>query len=238
MLYIIFSFDDSSRHTIKCAKLLSKYDLKGTFYLDTMRLEKELKIGDVKWMAEWNEIGSHSVAHRDLTRLSLSEVWIEVKKSKDTLEKILDKQVKSFAYPFGKYNGRIIEVVKSCGYSNARSTELFNMATSISNPYAIGVTFYTDPHGYRLLPKAVSRLKAKILILKPWLLKKWNLLITKFLERLRRDGGSCIHILVHPDFIEERNDWSKLENLMSFISSLSNTVNLTLSEFVDRIWKI
>ena len=37
MIYIVLSFDDASRYIIKCAKLLDKYNLKGTFYLDIKR---------------------------------------------------------------------------------------------------------------------------------------------------------------------------------------------------------
>jgi len=236
MIYLVLSFDDASKYIVKCAKLLEKYNLKGTFYLDTARMLKELNAEDIRWISTWNEVGAHSVTHRDLTTLTYKELLFEVSNSKTIIEKIIEKPVESFAYPKGTFNKRVIEVVKHCGFKNARTTRPFNVSTAITNPYTVDVTFYTDSHAYRLLPKAIIKLRSTSLIIKPWIIKKWNKLIISFLESIEHEDNVYVHILTHPDFIEYRGEWKVLEDLFARISTLSNVTNLTMSEFVNRVW--
>jgi len=62
------------------------------------------------------EIGSHSMAHPYLTRLSKRNAWIEIKESKDVLEELINYPVTSFAYPFGASDPQIENMVREAGY--------------------------------------------------------------------------------------------------------------------------
>lgn len=234
MIYLLLSFDDATKYAVKCAKLLDRYDLRGTFYFDIIRMKKELKVDEVKWIASWNEIGAHSVTHRDLTRLTKEEVLYEVRGSKTILERIIEKTVRSFAYPYGKFNQIVVEIVKLCGFENARTTKPFNITPIIYDPYTIGVSFYTDPHAYRALPKAVRTLRMSKLLINPWLLKRWYNLIIEFLEHNHNSAKVYLHILIHPYLIEYRREWNKIELLFERLKSFSIT-NLTISEYVNKI---
>jgi hypothetical protein len=51
---------------------------------------------------------------------------------------------------------------------------------------------------------------------------------------MRREGVFMVHIMVHPTFIAERDDWNRFESLIEDLSSY-NLINLTVSDFVKRM---
>ena len=237
-VYLIFSFDDSSKYVILCAKILERYGFKRTVYLDTDALLRKLgrkTVVDLRSVG--HEIGSHTVTHPDLTKLDIDRILYELKVSKNVLEDILGSKIKSLAYPYGKYNRLVLELTKLSGYENARTTEPFNIEHP-SDPFRLGVTFYTDPHALRHILKAVRRLKWVKLLANPLLLKRWDLLIEYYTTYLfnKEIENAVIHILTHPSFIAKRNDWQRFENLLSYLATLS-VVNLTISEYVEIVWK-
>ncbi|NIO00925.1 MAG: polysaccharide deacetylase family protein [Candidatus Latescibacteria bacterium] len=65
--------------------------------------------------------GSHGATHRDLTRLPNEECAVELVRSKSALEDILNAPVRSFSYPFGRYNDRIKKLARAVGYQAAFS---------------------------------------------------------------------------------------------------------------------
>ena len=70
------------------------------------------------------EIGSHTLTHPHLSQLTLLRQEQEIKKSKEILEHIMQKEVISFSYPFGSerdYNEKIISLVQEEGYKYACS---------------------------------------------------------------------------------------------------------------------
>lgn len=58
------------------------------------------------------ELGWHTYSHRDLTRLSDSEIIREV---------TAPFPCKYFAYPYGTFDQRVVEIVKAAGYEKAYS---------------------------------------------------------------------------------------------------------------------
>ncbi len=63
------------------------------------------------------KIGSHSVTHRDLTRLPEEEVMTELTDSRKYLEELLGEKVRSFAFPFGLYNDTVLSLSRRAGYN-------------------------------------------------------------------------------------------------------------------------
>lgn len=85
---VTLTFDDGWRSQYTGAfPLLNNYNMRAMFYIIT----GQLGIGDYMSAADiinlhnsGNEIGSHTVSHPDLTRLTLSEVSKELQDSKNT----------------------------------------------------------------------------------------------------------------------------------------------------------
>ncbi len=133
---VAITFDDGYRENFKvAAPILAEYRMPATFFVATGLLGTERVMfwdehlrGRVAWM-EWEhvrelhrqgfEIGSHTVHHADLGRLSAAEAWVELTASKAELEDKLGVEVSLFAYPFGQ-PGNITEenraLVHKAGY--------------------------------------------------------------------------------------------------------------------------
>ena len=109
------------------AKLLFLRKIKATFFLIPCLREFEgkplLTIYPqlIRKISMWgHEIGSHSCTHPDLTMISSLEIEKELELSKKYLEKMLGLKIKTFAYPYGKYNDNLIKLVSKY-YESARS---------------------------------------------------------------------------------------------------------------------
>lgn len=74
--------------------------------------------------AELIEIGAHTVTHRLLASATPPEQREEIRQSKADLERILNRPVNSFAYPYGRredYTPETVELVKEAGFESACS---------------------------------------------------------------------------------------------------------------------
>jgi peptidoglycan/xylan/chitin deacetylase (PgdA/CDA1 family) len=75
------------------------------------------------------EIGSHGLAHQHLPQLTEAQASEEIVNSKSVLEALIDDEVVSFAYPYGDYGKREVELVREAGY-------IFGVAT-INGPLSM-----------------------------------------------------------------------------------------------------
>lgn len=65
------------------------------------------------------EIGSHTVTHPILSRMTENEIEYELRESKKILEERIGKDIVSVSYPFGgarHYDKRVMEIARKCGY--------------------------------------------------------------------------------------------------------------------------
>jgi peptidoglycan/xylan/chitin deacetylase (PgdA/CDA1 family) len=76
-------------------------------------------------------IGSHTVSHAHLTRLSEAELWRELKDSKDELESELGRGCSELAYPYGEHDVRVRNAARAAGYARA-----YALRGPTGDPYA------------------------------------------------------------------------------------------------------
>jgi peptidoglycan/xylan/chitin deacetylase (PgdA/CDA1 family) len=81
-------------------------------------------------------IGAHTVTHPLLPELTLPDCRHEIKESKIACEALSRKPVIGFAYPFGKFDAKAREEVKSAGFSFACSTQ-YGPAKASSDLFAL-----------------------------------------------------------------------------------------------------
>jgi peptidoglycan/xylan/chitin deacetylase (PgdA/CDA1 family) len=78
------------------------------------------------------EIGSHTMSHRDLTRMDTARLRGELRDSKRILEDRLGVEITAVAFPFGRHSPRVIgEAVDAgyeCGFASSPNGETSVMA--------------------------------------------------------------------------------------------------------------
>ncbi len=77
-----------------------------------------------EWLAAGHEIGSHTLTHPFLTKISLKEAREEISASKKKLEDIFGVAIRHFCYPYGDWNPAVRDLVKEAGYETACTTDL------------------------------------------------------------------------------------------------------------------
>lgn len=90
---------------------------------DGLREFRALSWDEIKEMSNNGvSFGAHTVTHTNLTRLSTEEARKEIVRSKKDIEDRLQKPCNLFAYPNGRFDTRIAQVVKESGFSAAFTT--------------------------------------------------------------------------------------------------------------------
>lgn len=113
-------------------QILKKYNARATIYISSnIKDINKLKDEQIEKMIESGliEIGSHTMNHVNLNTLSRNESKNEILSEVDFLEDKFNIECKSFAYPFGRFTDRDIEILKEIGIESGLTTkkELFNL---------------------------------------------------------------------------------------------------------------
>lgn len=72
------------------------------------------------------ELGGHTRRHPELTAIPPEQARREVEEGKHDLENLLQRPVRSFAYPFGTFNPEVIDLVRKAGFTTARTVHTDN----------------------------------------------------------------------------------------------------------------
>lgn len=130
------SFDDGCALDVRVADLLERYGWKkeeAIFYIPSQWEEVNKQHGDeplsfeqLKSLSKRFIIGSHTIVHPMLTRISSDAALYEIKLSRDRLERLLNIKVTDFCYPRGYANDDIRDMVRTY-YKTARNTLVGNL---------------------------------------------------------------------------------------------------------------
>ena len=133
------TYDDGVLQDVRFVAMLNKYGIKGTFNLNSELMKNEfswihpngmqvkrLSVENVKHLYDGHEVASHTLTHPYMYNLSDEELYHQMKRDKDNLEKLFEREVQGFAVPFDYYDDRIAECAKACGFAYARKSEFTN----------------------------------------------------------------------------------------------------------------
>jgi peptidoglycan/xylan/chitin deacetylase (PgdA/CDA1 family) len=143
---VIITIDDGYKSIQDIAwPILKKYNFPATLFIYTNYVgisKKALSWKDLRYLkSQGFTIGSHTVSHADLTKKKPDEkpkdFYRRVRKELALSKKIIDKELKQdticLAFPYGRQNREVLEIVKSIGYKMAVTVKMG------SNP------FFTNP---------------------------------------------------------------------------------------------
>ena len=104
--YVTISVDDGHPTDLRTVDLLHKYGLTATFYIPGVNEERIImEPAKIREIDRQFEVGSHSLNHIRLTKLSPQRAWQEIVDGKKFSEDTLGHEVIAFCYPGGKFNG-------------------------------------------------------------------------------------------------------------------------------------
>ena len=120
---LILSFDDGTSADRKLVKLMNEYGLKGTFHLNSNKLDTKgyLTKNEIKTLFTGHEVSVHSANHPGLTNLPKLDIVYEVVEDRKELERLTGKTVRGMAYPFGSYDDKVVEAITGLGIEYART---------------------------------------------------------------------------------------------------------------------
>jgi len=129
---VILTFDDGYESVYDyAAPVLKEFDFTGTIFIITGYVGKEndwdVNLGGLRFKhLSWSqihdlkkagfEIGSHTIHHPDLTRISREMVKKEIFQSKEELEQKTGDEVKFISFPFGRYDDDVLNLCLQAGY--------------------------------------------------------------------------------------------------------------------------
>lgn len=176
MLKIVASFDDGSKEDLRLAELMEKYNIYDViFYIPSdwhfvneISRREPLSEKDVLGLDKKFKIGSHTITHPLLTRISMEDAEIEIKESKQQLEYLLGHKVDYFCYPRGYANDELRNIVRQT-YKGGRNT-LIGSLTPADDPAWESTTVHVGgkrrkeyegttwlKEGMKLLDEAIER---------------------------------------------------------------------------------
>jgi peptidoglycan/xylan/chitin deacetylase (PgdA/CDA1 family) len=132
---VVLTFDDGWENQYEYAlPLLETFGVTATFFIFTnapghthFMTWEQVKDLDARGMT----IGAHTKTHPYLPNITdPARLRDEIVGSKNVLERVLGKEVRFFAYPFGHYNAQILSIVKEASFAAARSTHRGTLHTN------------------------------------------------------------------------------------------------------------
>jgi hypothetical protein len=224
---ITTSWDDGHPLDLRVAEMLTRYGLRGTFYVPREAEHGALTAGQVRELGACFEVGAHTLRHVVLTGATEPEAWQEIAGSRAWVEETTGLPCSMFCPPKGKFSHRDLHLVRKAGYAGVRTVEL----SSLDFPrrqeglLVMPTTVQAHPHGRLAFARnAIRRMSLRNF----W----WSLPLgcpTDWTRRVRShlgqalESGGVFHLWGHSWEVEENGQWQRLEEVLRF-----------LGEHVDR----
>lgn len=216
--YFLLSFDDGTIYDRNFVELLNRYNIKGTFnlnsglenfvwyYEDQFPIRRQI-LSETLQQYRGHEIASHSLHHHWLNTLTPPQISREIGEDCETLKKLFGLEEIGFGVPFTACGEREIRIIRKY-VRYIRLSEFSDTFSLPKDPYHIPI------HG--LYNDADIREK-----------------IARFAECGLEDA--LFVMAGHAYELEVLNHWGYMEDLLKYISGFGFE-NLTTIEFVNKCY--
>jgi len=236
--YVTISVDDGHPTDLRTVDLLAKYSLQATFYIPGANHERPvMDAQQIRDIDRQFEVGSHTLGHRCLTKLSPEKAWHEIVDGKKSSEDTVGHEVVSFCYPWGKFNRRVVRQVAEAGFLGGRTCRYFRNSFP-DNPFSWDISTYANTYpayiqirhcfhefnftgAYEYLTTFKSRVS-------------WLEQLIYALQDVSRNGGIA-HLYFHSWEIDKNGEWDILEAAFKAIAQQGSLTPVT-NGFLYKQW--
>jgi peptidoglycan/xylan/chitin deacetylase (PgdA/CDA1 family) len=109
---VVLTNDDGDPSTRKFARILDRYGLVGTYFVNNV---SPLTRRQIRSLAQRGSVEAHTVSHVALSRLDYEEQLTEIAENRDYLEEITGQPVRFLAWPYGDLDESAIEAAAAAG---------------------------------------------------------------------------------------------------------------------------
>jgi peptidoglycan/xylan/chitin deacetylase (PgdA/CDA1 family) len=232
----VCSWDDGHPLDQRIAELLQRHGFKGTFFVPLRNREglPVLAPAELRALAAYHEVGSHTLDHVYLRGLPEEEVRQQICTGRERLESILGQGIAGFCYPGGEYDAMTVRLVREAGFRYARSVENL-VTTPPKDRYRVATTLQFYPHSAPILANNLLRYPQR------W--RKASLLARlctgrNLEERLRiaaayaRERSGVLHIWGHSWELERHGLWETLDRFLRWVSDMAPQ-SLSIGELMN-----
>ena len=171
---VVLSFDDGPRRetTPRVLDILKRYDVKAMFFVTGYGVRNNADLLE-RIAREGHAIGTHTVTHANLRRLTREQMLREITPVNEEVEKATRERVKYFRPPYGAYNQAALEVLKelnlqimtwTTGSLDWQTKDPATVTRNVLNnvyPGAVVLMHDTHEHTVEALPGIIEGLRAK-----------------------------------------------------------------------------
>lgn len=246
-IYFTCSFDDGDVADLRLAALLTKYNLKGTFYVPQTcdLVSKSLTAEQIRQLSTRAEIGGHTMCHKILTQISIERARTEIFDCKNWLEDIIGKPVYTFCPPTGRFSKQHILFQKEAGFTSMRTVEMlsYSQRKNETNKFIV-LNTTMQVYNHKQLDYLKNSLKRLHLSRSIELFKmyhsKWQVMSSNYITHINEslfdaNKDYYFHLWGHSWEIEKYSLWESLEIFFMNISAMRNVISCTNSEFAEII---
>jgi peptidoglycan/xylan/chitin deacetylase (PgdA/CDA1 family) len=223
--FITTSWDDGNPADARVAELLDRHGLTGTFYIPRSIDSGVMSGPALKELAGRFEIGAHTLNHRFLTEIDDAAAKVEIDGSRKWVQDETGQDCPMFCPPAGRFSSTHWKMLKSAGYTGARTVELM----SLSHPRKRGglmempTTLQAFPHPSGNYLKNMAKRRAGGNLWNYIIFGRsndWATLADRLLARLGK-GGGVFHLWGHSWEIEQTEQWERLEQVLSMMGEVA-----------------
>lgn len=220
---LTFSYDDGNADDIRLAGIFTEHGMKATFNIDSayigdsdeIRAEPDGKLtwGEVKkyFYEAGHETAVHTLTHPWLASLSDSDALYEIVEDRRNIENRLGVVARGMAYPFGCFNDRIINVLKTAGIAYSRTVKATRSFGLPENPLMLDPTCHHNDAELMNLARDFAEKEPK-----------WDLC-------------SLFYVWGHSYEFARDNNWEIIENLCGYLAGRKDIWYATNIEIIDYI---
>ena len=220
---LTMSYDDGMRQDRRLVEIFNKNGIKATFNINSASFGQG-RIGEhgedrTRFTVEealevfansGHEIALHSHTHPHLDKMPRDMVAYEIVKDREALENIFGRIVKGMAYPMGTTNDFVVETLKNCGVSYARTT--------------VQTERFDIPSDWLRLPSTCHHNNPKLMDL-----------ANDFLNNNKRPVAKLFYVWGHSYEFDVSDNWNRIETFCEYVGKKDDVWYATNIEIYNYI---